>query len=151
MYFSCFLCCPPSPVGSIPLLSPLSVWLSGKIGRNSNRARHTVCSLLTLTGGGCSLQILLTGPAESSPIGRRGHHSGWGARGRLRGRWDVRFRDARWVTRATNSVKDEDFCSCWPCEKKKKKFGKSVTVSAEDALVSGDISFHAMRKHLLII
>lgn len=35
--------------------------------------------------------------------------------------------------------------------RKKKKFGKSVTVSAEDALVSGHISFHAMRKHLPII
>lgn len=88
MYFSCFLCCPPSPVGNIPLLSPsllpsFSVWHSGKIGRNPNRARHTGCSLLTLTGGGCSLQSLLTSPAETSPIGRSGHQSGTAARRRL--------------------------------------------------------------------
>lgn len=70
MYFSCFLCCPPSPLGNFPLLSPSllpssSVWHSGKIGRKPNRARHTGCSLLTLTGGGWALQILLTSPAET--------------------------------------------------------------------------------------
>lgn len=71
MYFSCFLCCPPSPLGNFPLLSPSllpssSVWHSGKIGRKPNRARHTDCSLLTLTGGGWALQILLASPVETS-------------------------------------------------------------------------------------
>lgn len=69
MYFSCFLCCPPSPLGNFPLLSPSllpssSVWHSGKIGRKPNRARHTACSLLTLTGGGWALQILLTSSVQ---------------------------------------------------------------------------------------
>lgn len=115
MYFSCFLCCPPSPLGNFPLLSPSllpssSVWYSGKIGRKPNRARHTGCSLLTLTGGGRALQNLLTSPAET-PLTYRPerpsirHNSleeagGDGMRGKM---WSC---DAQWVTQATNTVKN---------------------------------------------
>lgn len=115
MYFSC-LCCPPSPLDNFPLLSPSllpssSVWHSGKIGRKPNRARHTGCSLLTLTGGGRALQILLTSPAET-PLTYRPERPSirhnslreavwdgmWG-----KGMWSC---DAQWVTHSTNTVKN---------------------------------------------